>query len=248
MGVSARFCDVFPMTVDGTVPVSPVAAVARLRRHVDVMMPYRLGSGGYTSRSVGQSALMRYNVDELDYPWSADRSGVVGSDCAGAICYAYALVRHRPGFNKFAYDRFDILDVEDDLNTNSMIGDATHGQELFVKVPPGRPLQVGDVLAYPTIMLTVTTGVAPMQHTDWLRDDDGNPRKWIGHCQLVKEPRAMLSGGPYTNAQVIQCYGPNDRRPAIRVTDAHVMDAHDDRWPLPEHRTQVLRLHPRYVV
>lgn len=219
--------------IDGVTPVQAVAAVSRLLRYADVQMPYRYGSGDYHPGHFGL---------EQDVPWSSDRLGVVGSDCAGAICYAYALRRRRLGFNKFPYTRWDILDVEDDLNTNSMIGDATHRQELFTIVPAGDALHVGDVLAYPTIMLTVTTGVAPMRHTDWLRDDDGNIRKWIGHCQLVKTPNGVVAGGLYTHAEVLQCYGPNDRRPAIRVTDAHAMDAHDHTWPKPEHRTRVLRL------
>lgn len=218
--------------IDGLTPTSQLAALARLGKFVDVMMPYRLGSGGYRRGTFGTAA---------DQPWTTDTAGVVGCDCWGAIKFAFGLVGHRPGFNVGNdYGRWDILDVTDDINANSAIGDARHRQELFVEVPSGAALQIGDVLTYPTIMLPNSGS------TDWLRDDAGEVMKWIGHGQLVKSPVGVRVGGPYSNAEVIQCYGPSDRRPAIRITDGSAMDHHDERWPKSEHRTTVLRIHPRF--
>lgn len=199
-----------------------------------MMMPYRLGSGGYHRGTFG-------TVN--DVPWTPDTHGVVGSDCWGAIKFAFALVGHRPGFNtSLKRSKFDILDVTDDINSNSAIGDARTKQELFVELKHDDVIQVGDILTYPTIMLP------NKERTDWLRDEDGDVLRWIGHGQLVKSPGGARVGSQYSGIEVIQCYGPNNRRPAIRITDASAMDKHDERWPKPEHRTTVLRIHPRFQV
>lgn len=233
--------------LDGLTPCSPSLAVNRAMRFVDVSMPYRLGSGDYRQ---GAS----------DQPWTPDPEGVVGCDCLGLVCFAYGLHRSRPGFNRHAYGMFDFLDVEDDINSNSLIGDALHGtQPLFRIVTPGQELHIGDVLCYPTIMLTHEIQIPappsqassamdraglqrpPSTHTDWVRGPDGKPLQWIGHGAIVTTTGWARAGGPYSKAQIVQCYGPNDRRPAIRVTDASAFDHHDDKWPKEEHRTRVLR-------
>jgi hypothetical protein len=217
---------------DGIVPRTPVQAISRLASFVDVAMPYRLGAGGY------------HGIDS-DSPWSADNSGVVGCDCWGAIRFAYALSAHRPGFNKFAYARFDILDVEDDVNSNSAIGDARHRQELFVELTKGTTIQMGDIVTYPTIMLThtVATQIGSIRSkTDWLRNPDGSIKQWIGHGALVRTPNGAVVGDHFSKLSIIQCYGPNNRRPAIRVTDGSVFDHHDATWPEAQHRTTVLRV------
>jgi hypothetical protein len=49
---------------------------------------YVLGTGDYRPTTTS------------DTPWTVN-AGLTGSDCAGfAICWAWKLVRHRPGFNK----------------------------------------------------------------------------------------------------------------------------------------------------
>lgn len=215
---------------DGVVPLSISTAVARMRSQVGRGMPYRLGSGGYIAGSYGTSR---------DVPWTSDPHGVLGSDCAGAVCYAFALSRHRPGFNHVRRGFWDILDVVDDLNTNSMIGDARSTQELFVEVPYGDPLRPGDLLAYPTIRL--------QNGEDWVRNADGHAIEWIGHVQMVEWGNVGVAGGPYTSVKVMQCHGGQTRVPAIVRSDASAMDQHDHTWPKPEHRTAVLRLHPRFA-
>lgn len=208
-----------------------LTAISRLVNFVNISMPYRLGAGGY--HSIGSYS-----------PWSADNSGVVGCDCWGAIRFAYALSAHRPGFNKFAYDRFDILDVEDDVNSNSAIGDARHRQELFVELAKGTTIQIGDIVTYPTIMLThdeyINEGMS--KKTDWMRNDDGSIKQWIGHGALVRTPNGAVVGDHFSKLSIIQCYGPNNRRPAIRATDGSVFDHHDATWPEAQHRTTVLRV------
>jgi len=199
-------------------------AVARLMGFRDHMFPYRLGAGGH--RVIGP-----------DTPWSPDPFGVVGCDCWGAIRFAYGLPSHLPGFNKNAYPRFDILDVEDDINANSAIGDARHTRALFVEIAsPGEPIRPGDILTYPTIMLV------DRLKTNWILNDDSTIRRWIGHGAIVVDAWGSTVGKSFSNIQILQCYGPNDRRPAICQTDGSVFDHHDSIWPNFEHRTTVLRV------
>lgn len=219
---------------DGKTPVSASEALRRLSVVAnDPRSQYRLGSGDYT---VGSHATPR------DVPWTADKHGIVGCDCAGALVYAYELHRHSPGFNHPTHPTsyWDILDIVDDINTNSMIGDARGNQQLFIEISRGDQVLAGDMLVYPTIRLP------NHDKTDWLRRDDGSVLEWIGHGQLVGTPRNVRSGGPYSDASVLQCYGGQNRTPAIRMTDASAMDHHDHIWEKPEHRTAVLRIHPRF--
>ena len=43
---------------------------------------------------------------------------------------------------------------------------------------------------------------------------------------------------------VVQCRGPNGRRPGIIATDGSIWSHHDAQWPRPEHRTGILRVLP----
>lgn len=145
------------------------------------------------------------------------------SDCAGfAINRCYGLRRHRPGFNRGAWSS-----VEDDLNCNSAIEDADHNRELFVRATSGPP-QIGDLLAYPTVRVggrafighvAIVTGVGRLLEWDWTRPD------WAA-------------------LDVVQCRGPNGRRPGIVASDGSHWNDRDRMWPKPEHRTALLRLVP----
>lgn len=139
-------------------------------------------------------------------------------DCAGAaLCEAFRVKRHRPGFARGplpnGWEPF--ADVVDDINTNSAIKDALLRQDLFRFVPEGETLLPGDLLMYPTIRLTMS---------------DMQPREWIGHVQMVILSNMVKSGGPYAGALIAHCHGPNGRRPAVTLGDAHVMDVHNQNW------------------
>jgi hypothetical protein len=144
-------------------------------------------------------------------------------DCFGfAYCEAYQVRRHRPGYNRGPW-----ASVEDDLNCNSAIEDAHHAGELFEVCD--RP-ELGALLTYPTIRLA------------------GHPKPWIGHIGIIVGVSRCLEWDQahphYALLDVVQCRGPNGRRPGIVATDGSVWDQHDATWPRPEHRTVMLRAKP----
>lgn len=195
----------------GLNPCTALEALARMQSMIGVDMPYRLGSGGY-------HPVLHPGAVE-DVPWTPDPGGIVGSDCAGAICFAYKLRRSRPTFNRGPW-----ATVADDINTNSMIEDAEHLRELFVKVREGESIQPGDLLTYPTIRMKDAAG-------RWLRNDDGTIRQWIGHVQMVEDAHGIHVGEHYAGATIIDCHGGNGRRPAFERRHASAMDLHAQDWP-----------------
>lgn len=155
------------------------------------------------------------------------------TDCAGfAINRCYGIKRHRPGFNHGPW-----ASVEDDLNCNSAIEDAEHKQELFTQVftrghDGEGPLRAvsqphpGDLITYPTFYLP--------DHKD----------PWIGHIAIVTSVPAEWDWGlsPWRDLGIVQCCGPNGRRPGIIAGTAGHWDLHDSQWPKPEHRTRLIRV------
>lgn len=139
------------------------------------------------------------------------------SDCAGfAINRCYNIRRHRPGFNTGPW-----ATVSSDLNCNSVIEDAQHKQELFVPVTDG--IRPGDLIAYPTFT--------------------SQGKQFIGHIAIVTDLRGgYLAKSGYKSLTVVQCCGPNGHTPGIIQTTGQHWDFHDSQWPLPQHRTQVLRV------
>lgn len=140
------------------------------------------------------------------------------TDCAGfAICKCHQLRRHRPGYNRGEWST-----VSDDLNSNSIIEDAHHRQELFEPVL-GAP-EPGDLIAYPTFRLP------------------GHPLPWIGHVAIVVGVDRW--DGAFASLEIVQCIGPNGRTPGIvESTGAH-FDEHNVTWPLPQHRAWIVRRKP----
>lgn len=156
------------------------------------------------------------------------------SDCAGfAINRCYGIKRHRPGFNEGPW-----ASVSSDLNCNSAIEDATHKQELFLPVwdpqynaastngqGPAVPMP-GDLITYPTFRLP------------------GHAQPWIGHIAIVISVPAEWDWGHFQwrDLGIVQCCGPNGRRPGIIAGTAGHWDLHDSQWPKPEHRTRLIRV------
>ena len=151
--------------------------------------------------------------------WNTPDDGAY--DCFGfALNKCYGVKRHRPGFNHGPW-----ATVEDDLNCNSAIEDARHKKELFEEVPSLNDVQAGDLIAYPTFRL---------------KDENGVWHQYIGHIGLVEwRPFGPLRG--FRDLHIIQCHGPNNRRPGIVATDGMIWDNHDHVWPKQEHRTAILR-------
>lgn len=183
-------------------------AVARAQSIVGKGGEYILGTGDYDPKA------------KTDLPWT-QKGGRSGSDCAGfAICWAWKLHRHRPGFNKGAW-----ASVSDDINCNSALEDGLHLQELFKTLSPGSCVHPGDLLLYPTIVVNV----------------NGTKKKFIGHVGLIERVPADFSYGDWERLTVIQCHGPNGRTPAVVRTDGHVWENHDALWSKLEHRTRIVR-------
>lgn len=175
---------------------------------------YELGTGDYRPDATS------------DLPWTTrERDGAIGSDCAGfAISWCYGIRRHRPGLNHHSSGDFD---VQDDLNCNSAIGDADTDRDLFERVMTPAP---GVLLVYPTIHLA------------------GHPLPWVGHVCIVTGVARCTEWDPaaprYDLLDVAQCCGGDGRKPAVIASDGSIWLGHDHTWPLPQHRTVMLRVTP----
>lgn len=188
-------------------------AVDRARSVVGVGGQYILGTGDYHPKKVGSA--------DVDLPWTV-RDGQEGSDCAGfAICWAWKLVRHRPGFNAGPW-----ASVSDDINCNSALEDGLHKQELFTTLSAGACAQPGDLLLYPTIRL---------------KDADGKLHVFIGHVGLVEYVPTDFKYGDWRRLGIIQCHGPNGYIPGVVRTDGSIWAHHDTKWSKPEHTTHLVR-------
>lgn len=148
------------------------------------------------------------------------------SDCAGfAINKCYGLRRHRPGFNRGAWST-----VEDDINCNSAIEDASHRQELFELVGTSShyTVQPGDLLTYPTIRI---------------KDAHDHTHTFIGHVGIIFDvPKGWtLAKDGWAGLGIVQCCGPNGRKPGIIQTTGAHWDQHDRDWPKAAHRSVVIR-------
>lgn len=213
-----------PVMMDGTRPCSAAVAVERALAIVGHGGAYALGTGNYDPH------------DGIDLPWTQrERDGRIGSDCAGFVCWAYKLKRHRPGFNKGG--RFD---VEDDINTNSMLGDAFGAGELFSHVT-SKP-EPGDMIAYPSFYLYD-------EHGNRRRDEHGISFHYIGHVGLVTgTDRVTADWNPnapdWRQLDIAQCCGPDGRQPGVIASDGAAFFRHDTLWPKPEHRSWLLRIVP----
>jgi hypothetical protein len=171
---------------------------------------YILGTGDYWPHKQAGKA--------VDVPWTT-KAGLWGTDCAGfAICYAWKLRRHRPGFNKGSW-----ATVSDDINTDSVFEDATHKKELGVIVDTPRP---GDLLLYPSVRRN-------------------GKRILVGHVSLIEKVPAEwdIRDPQYDLLTVLQSYGPNGRKPGIRRTDGSIWDRHDDAWS--KHKSVIIRMKER---
>jgi hypothetical protein len=190
-------------------------AVDRARSIVGKGGQYILGTGDYRPKG------------EKDEPWTQywDKKSPWyqkwGSDCAGfAICWAWKLRRHRPGFNVGPW-----ATVSEDINCNSALEDGLHKQELFVTLPEGACVRPGDLILYPTIVV--------------------NGKKFIGHVGLIETMPIKLAWGDWSELGVIQCRGGNGRTPGVIRTDGSLWEHHDTLWGKPAHRTSIVRVKER---
>ena len=146
-------------------------------------------------------------------PTQGDKKDCVGF--AWELCYQ--MPRHIPGLNRRGGG---IGDVEDDANTNSLIGDADTDRVLVQRLAAP---EIGCLICYPTIRL------------------DGHPQPWIGHIGIVVGLDRYVAGD-WSTLDTVQCCGPNGRRPGVLALPGYAFAHHDSLWPLPQHRSVLLRV------
>lgn len=204
-------------------PCKASIAVERALSLVGQEGQYVLGTGGYRPYET--------TAGIIDHPWTTrETDGLAGCDCAGLVVWAYQVPRHRPGYNKGGK-----YDVEDDLNCNSMLGDAMGGKDLFT-LATDKPLP-GDVIAYPSFYLYDSYGHRMLHNAA--------PLHWIGHTAIVVSSERVTSWNwtapKWYELDVAQCKGPDGRKPAIVRTDGSIWSQHDANWPKPIHRSWLMR-------
>lgn len=201
-------------------PVSASEAVDRALLMVGRPGAYQLGTGDYRPSVIGGQL--------IDRPWTErERDHAIGCDCAGfAIAWCYKLRRHRPGYCRGAKN-FD--DVEDDINVNSVLEDATSSAPDLFRLATGLP-KPGDLLCYPTFRLPSV------------------PMPFIGHVGIVIDTSRIVdwdgAAPRYDQLDVAQCCGPDGRSPAVIRTDASHWSTWARTWPKPQHTVYVLRALP----
>lgn len=184
-------------------------AVDRARSIVNQGGQYILGTGDYR----GDNAPPWTPYWKKTSPWY----NKLGSDCAGfAICWAWKLRRHRPGFNVGAW-----ASVSDDINCNSAYEDGLHKQELFITLPQGACVQPGDLILYPTFKVA--------------------GKEFIGHVGLIEVVPVGFKYGDWLKLSVLQCHGPNGYSPGVVRTDGSIWARHDEIWPKEQHKTHIVR-------
>lgn len=197
-------------------PCSAAEAVARAQSVVGKGGQYVLGTGNYKPKRGPDG-------NEIDLPWTkywdaeSQWYGVEGSDCAGfAICWAWKLVRYRPGFNRGSW-----ASVIDNINCNSALEDGLHEQSRFTTLPEGENPKPGDLLLYPTFT--------------------SKGKKFIGHVGIVEEVPENYKPRAWTTLTILQCHGPNGFKPGVVRTDGSIWGHHDSIWPKPQHRSRLVR-------
>jgi len=146
-------------------------------------------------------------------------------DCFGfAVCECFGIRRHRPGYNRGWTDANGGPTVVDDLNCNSMIEDAKHGQDLAEVAFTPAP---GLLIMYPTIHLP------------------GVPHPWIGHVKIIVGVDRVTSWDhDYPDWSLLDTVECMPHVPAIVRGTGAGMVTHDKVWPLPQHRTVMVRIRP----
>ncbi len=171
-------------------------------------------------------ALVGHGVYELG-TGDIDTHGDVARDCFGLVCEVFGIRRHRPGFNRGWRDSDGSTpSVCDDLNCDSAVQDASHGQDLFAHELSPRP---GMLLISPTIY-------APRHEP------------LMGHVKIVVDVSRSLglwqpAHPDWSLLDTVECCGPPGRHPGIVAGTGATMVVHD-RLCQPHQRTQLISVRP----
>jgi len=196
---------------DGVIPCSPEEAVARMLSAENNGGQYLLGTGDYVSSAP-------------DVPWTT-RNGELGSDCAGAaICFAYRLRRHRPGFNHQPQ-----ATVADDLNVDSIVEDADPRR--------GGRLELGELVTIPApgiLLITPTIRLPDKNFT------------MMGHVRLILDATRWNPAAPkWADVVYLECRGPQHHKPGVTRNSGDGVDQHDATWEKWNHRAAMVRIRAR---
>lgn len=195
--------------------MTPAEFIARLRTQVG-KGEYQLGAGGWDPK--------RPNTCFHPHWDTKNKPGVVGCDCAAfAIKFGLKLNGYRKGFGLGPGSH-----VTDYINSDSALYDAIHNHELF-EVVAGPPIE-GDLVITPS------------------RFDASGKRVGIGHVRACVRNRALewdhaVLPRPWHLVDVVECRGPNGKRPGVIERTAEGCAAHDAKWvKVPAMWTQVIRM------
>lgn len=205
--------------------MTPAEFIARLRTQVG-KGEYQLGAGGWDPKH--PDTCFHPHWDTKNHP------GVIGCDCSAyALKYGLKLDGHRPGFGRGPGSH-----VEDYINSDSALYDAIHNHDIFelVEGPPD-PVNHVDFLILPSYF-----------------DKHTGERKIIGHVMAVAENHALewqdhdVLPRPWELVNILQCRGPNGKRPGVIASDASLCTHHDSLWPnTPAMWTQVIRVRDEFL-
>lgn len=196
--------------------MTPAEYIARLLTQVG-KGEYQLGAGGYDPKRPDTCFHLHWDAE--------NKPGVIGCDCSAfTIRFGLKLSGRRPGFG-----RGPGAHVVDSINSDSALFDARHNHDLFDLVD-GPPIE-GDLLIIPSRF-----------------DPVSGKRTGIGHVLATTRNRAAewdhrLMPRPWDQVDVVQCRGPNGKKPGVIESTAEVCTRHDAKWvKVPEMWTQVIRV------
>lgn len=195
------------------------------------MTPAELVARALTQRDQGEYQLGAGGYDPTDpnncfHPHYNTKK--IGCDCSAfSIKFALKLDGHRPGFGKGPGAH-----VTDYINSDSALYDARYNNEIFelVEGPP----QMGDHIVTPSVF-------------------KNGKRIGIGHVRLATANHALewdhaVLPRPWDRVEVVECRGPNGKRPGVIVGSAAGCARHDAKWvKVPAMWTQVIRVKPEFL-
>lgn len=203
---------------DGLIPCSEAEAVQRmLELEAGRRGQYAWGTGNYDPR---HPELLGMTTNH----------GLTGWDCAGAaVCYAFRLFRHRPGFNRQAH-----ATIEDDLNVDSIIEDADPAR--------GGHQELGEVVTAPAPGVLLLTPTITLPANERLPDGFHEP----GHVRLILDAARWRPVRPkWADVTYLECHGPDRHVPGVTRNTGESVDKWDANWPKPMHRAVMVRVRAR---
>ena len=196
---------------DGLVPCSPEEAVQR-------MLELEASRKGCYAWGTGD-----YDPAHPELLGMTTAHGLTGWDCAGAaVCQAYRLFRHQPGFNRTAY-----ATVEDDINVDSILEDAD------VELRGGRQ-DLGELVTVPAPGILLMTPTIRIPEKAFVEP---------GHVRLIIDASKWNPAAPrWADVVYLECRGPNKRTPGVVRDSGGSVDTHDRLWPKAMHRAAMVRI------